>query len=126
MSDLMTVKVQRFCRPPDKRFAQNRNNTFFMFCLALTLLFVGIPVAWALKVAHPLDNSMHHPLTTNLQVYNPNCGPYAAPRYQSPFDGIWEWVKDQNEDFRAIVVAVIDPVTVCSLLLMIGMSSLLV
>eukprot|EP00730_Choanoeca_flexa_P014773 TRINITY_DN6580_c0_g1_i2.p1 TRINITY_DN6580_c0_g1~~TRINITY_DN6580_c0_g1_i2.p1 ORF type:complete len:717 (+),score=124.84 TRINITY_DN6580_c0_g1_i2:46-2196(+) len=93
--------VRRFCRPPDKRFTQNRNNTFFMFCLALTLIFVAIPVAWALK------------------VYNPNCGPYGAPRYNSPFDGIWEWMKDQNNDFQQFVDALIDPVTVCSLFLII-------
>jgi hypothetical protein len=43
-------QVRGMCRPPDKRFTQNRNNTFFMMCLALTLFFVAIPLGYALKV----------------------------------------------------------------------------
>ncbi|EDQ90806.1 uncharacterized protein MONBRDRAFT_6695 [Monosiga brevicollis MX1] len=97
-------QVKRICRPPDKRFVQNRNNTFFMFCLASTLFFVAIPVAWALK------------------VYDPNCGPYAQSRYESAFDGIWEWVKDQRTSFQDFIATLTDPVLVCGVFIMLGVA----
>jgi hypothetical protein len=55
-----------------------------------------------------------------LQVYNPNCGPYGPSRYSSVFDGIWEWVQDQDSGFRSFVDVVVDPVVVSAFFILFG------
>eukprot|EP00049_Salpingoeca_infusionum_P015349 m.297933 g.297933 ORF g.297933 m.297933 type:complete len:814 (+) comp15859_c0_seq4:268-2709(+) len=62
--------VNRFCRPPFKRWNQNRNNSFFMMTLAVSLFLIVIPLTWA------------------LTKYKPNCGPFRNEEYESWFSAI--------------------------------------
>jgi hypothetical protein len=98
------VLVKALCRSPFKRYYSNRNNVFFMLSLFATLMMTAIPVA------------------CSLWVYNPNCGPYGPPEYRSPFDGIWEWVKDQEQPFRDAVDILSNPLMVTGIFM--GLSEL--
>eukprot|EP00048_Salpingoeca_helianthica_P022804 m.20445 g.20445 ORF g.20445 m.20445 type:complete len:706 (+) comp7838_c1_seq1:160-2277(+) len=80
--------VKRTCRPPKKRWTQNRHNVFF-FVFLLVMLVVAII-----------------PLNIALQGYKPNCGPYGSPKYDSMYAFVNVWLQEQTDSTRTFAAVV--------------------
>ncbi len=80
--------AQKFQRPPRKRWNQNKHSTFFISFLWLSILLVTAPVYIA------------------IYSYKPNCGPYAAAAYTSPYAAFTLWVNSSNDTHWASFVGV--------------------
>eukprot|EP00050_Salpingoeca_kvevrii_P018453 m.74438 g.74438 ORF g.74438 m.74438 type:complete len:735 (-) comp8053_c0_seq2:3365-5569(-) len=94
--------VLRTCRPPTHRWNSHRHNSYFMGFLTITFLMVLIPASIA------------------LQTYKPNCGPYGSERFDSIYDGIWEWSKDQNSAFKGFLDVITSPAFTVPLVMCFG------
>jgi len=90
--------VKRTCRPPNKRWTQNRHNVFF-FVFLLVMLVVAII-----------------PLNIALQGYKPNCGPYGDAKYSSMYGAVDSWLQEQNSSTRTFAAIITNPAFIFPLL----------
>ena len=73
--------VLKTCHPPKKSLGATSTRTVFLFFMTLTLLVTTAPLLYILR------------------IYNPNCGPFAAPKYNSAFSGLDAWALENTEKY---------------------------
>lgn len=74
--------VVKTCHPPKKSLGAASTRTVFLFFMTMTLLVATAPVLYILR------------------IYDPNCGPYAAPKYTSAFSGLHMWAQEDSATYK--------------------------
>lgn len=94
--------VKRTCRPPEKRWTQNRHNVFFFVFLLIMMVVLIIP------------------LNIALQGYKPNCGPYGDPKYTSVYGSFSVWLDEQSSPTQTAANVVTNSAFIVPVLVALG------